>query len=86
MVRFLFSRLVQSLAVLWIVYTLTFVLLMLAPGDPFITGDKRPTEAARKALAFIAPYHNHTELLRSGHTHRGGNFARTELARTNAWT
>ncbi len=51
MVRFLFSRLVQSLAVLWIVYTLTFFLLMLAPGDPFVTGDKRPTEAARKALA-----------------------------------
>jgi len=51
MVRFLFFRLLQSLAVLWIVYTLTFALLMLAPGDPFITSDKRPTETIRRALA-----------------------------------
>ncbi len=50
MLRFLFWRLVQSLAVLWIVYTVTFVLLMAAPGDPFI-GDKKPPEAVRHALA-----------------------------------
>jgi oligopeptide transport system permease protein len=51
MLRFLFFRLLQSLAVLWIVYTLTFALLMLAPGDPFVTGDKRPTQTIRNALA-----------------------------------
>ncbi len=51
MLRFLFYRLLQSLAVLWAVYTLTFFLLMLAPGDPFISGEKRPPESVRKALA-----------------------------------
>lgn len=51
MLRFLFYRFLQSLLVLWIVYTLTFFLLMLAPGDPFITSDKRPTETMRQALA-----------------------------------
>jgi len=51
MPRFLFYRLVQSVIVLWAVYTLTFFLLMLAPGDPFITKDKAPPETVRKALA-----------------------------------
>ncbi len=51
MLRFLFYRLLQSLAVLWAVYTITFFLLMLAPGDPFISGEKRPLESVRKALA-----------------------------------
>ena len=35
MLRFLASRLIQSIFVLWIIYTVTFFLLMLAPGDPF---------------------------------------------------
>jgi oligopeptide transport system permease protein len=50
MLRFLFWRLVQCLIVLWTVYTITFALLMLAPGDPFI-GDKKPKENVRAALA-----------------------------------
>ncbi|HUO09814.1 MAG TPA: ABC transporter permease [Phycisphaerae bacterium] len=50
MVRFLFWRLVQSVVVLWVVYTVTFALLMLAPGDPFI-GEKKPPESVLKALA-----------------------------------
>ena len=39
MVRFIFWRLVQSVAVLWAVYTVTFFLLMITPGDPF-SGEK----------------------------------------------
>src|SRR5277367_4869617 len=50
MLRFLFWRLVQCVIVLWTVYTVTFGLLMLAPGDPFI-GEKKPPESVRKGLA-----------------------------------
>ncbi len=50
MVRFLFARLLQSVAVLWVVYTVTFGLLMMAPGDPFV-GEKAPPLAVRQALA-----------------------------------
>jgi oligopeptide transport system permease protein len=50
MLRFLAYRLLQSLFVLWAVYTVTFFLLALAPGDPFL-GEKRPTESIRRALA-----------------------------------
>src|SRR4051812_20313858 len=51
MVRFLVSRLVQSIIVLWAVYTVTFFLLMLTPGDPFISSEKKAPEAVRKAMA-----------------------------------
>jgi oligopeptide transport system permease protein len=51
MPRFLLFRLVQSVAVLWAVYTVTFFLLMLAPGDPFIAKDRQPPESVRQALA-----------------------------------
>ncbi|MEP7065964.1 MAG: ABC transporter permease [Gemmatimonadota bacterium] len=40
--RLLAGRLLQGLAVLWVVATLTFALLHLAPGDPFsYTNDRR---------------------------------------------
>lgn len=51
MLRFLLWRIFQSIVVLWAIYTVTFFLLMLTPGDPFIVGDKRPPETVRKALA-----------------------------------
>lgn len=50
MLRFLVSRFVQSLVVLWAVYTVTFVLLMSSPGDPFV-GEKKPPESVQRALA-----------------------------------
>ncbi|MGN6366756.1 MAG: ABC transporter permease [Phycisphaerae bacterium] len=50
MVRFLFWRLVQAVVVLWVVYTVTFGMLMMAPGDPFI-GEKKPPESVLKAMA-----------------------------------
>lgn len=50
MVRFLFWRLVQCAIVLWAVYTVTFTLLMLAPGDPFV-GEKKASAATLKGLA-----------------------------------
>jgi ABC-type dipeptide/oligopeptide/nickel transport system permease component len=50
MLRFLFWRFLQGLVVLWAVYTITFVLLMITPGDPFL-GEKNPPPAVRKALA-----------------------------------
>ena len=51
MLRFLASRLLQSLVVLWAVYTVTFFLLMLTPGDPFIASEKSPPQFVRQALA-----------------------------------
>jgi oligopeptide transport system permease protein len=51
MLRFLASRLLQSLVVLWAVYTVTFFLLMLTPGDPFISSEKKAPDSVRKALA-----------------------------------
>src|ERR1035437_1851386 len=50
MLRFLAWRILQSLIVLWAVYTVTFALLMLAPGDPFI-GDKKPPDSVLRGLA-----------------------------------
>jgi len=50
MLRLLGWRLVQGVVVLWTVYTVTFALLMMAPGDPFV-GEKKPPEAVVRALA-----------------------------------
>jgi oligopeptide transport system permease protein len=50
MIRFIFWRLIQSLLVLWAVYTVTFFLLMLTPGDPF-SGEKNAPESVKAALA-----------------------------------
>ncbi len=49
MARFIISRLLQSVLVLWIVYTCTFWLLMATPGDPFV-GQKQPPPAVIAAL------------------------------------
>ncbi|HVX86134.1 MAG TPA: ABC transporter permease [Phycisphaerae bacterium] len=51
MIRFLAWRLVQSVVVMWVVYTLTFFLLMAAPGDPFLGTQKNPPAFVREALA-----------------------------------
>lgn len=54
MLRFLLKRLVHGLIVLWVVATLTFILLRLAPGGPFDRERKLPAEV----LANIeAKYH-----------------------------
>jgi oligopeptide transport system permease protein len=50
MLHFLGWRIIQSVLVLWIVYTGTFFLLMAAPGDPFVA-DKKPPQAVLNALA-----------------------------------
>ncbi len=50
MLRFLIWRLVQAVVVLWVVYSVTFGMLMMAPGDPFI-GEKKPPESVVKAMA-----------------------------------
>ena len=49
MMRFLISRIGQSLLVIFVVYTCTFWLLMAAPGNPFI-GEKQPPPAIIHAL------------------------------------
>ncbi len=49
MIRFLISRLAQSLLVIALVYSGTFWLLMATPGDPFI-GEKKPPDAVLHAL------------------------------------
>ncbi len=47
--KFIISRLLQSVLVVWLVYTITFWLLMATPGDPFI-GQKQPPPAVLAAL------------------------------------
>ncbi|MCL5945392.1 MAG: ABC transporter permease [Planctomycetes bacterium] len=49
MKKFILSRLLQSIVVVWLVYTVTFWLLMATPGDPFI-GKKQPPPAVLAAL------------------------------------
>ncbi len=49
MKNFILSRLLQSIVVVWLVYTVTFWLLMATPGDPFI-GKKQPPPAVLAAL------------------------------------
>ena len=49
MKKFILSRLLQSVLVVWLVYTVTFWLLMATPGDPFI-GKKQPPPAVLAAL------------------------------------
>ena len=44
MISLLLKRLVHGLIVLWIVATLTFLLLRLAPGGPFDSERKLPPE------------------------------------------
>jgi oligopeptide transport system permease protein len=51
MARFLAWRLLQSVIVLWAVYTVTFWLLMMTPGDPFISSEKKAPQSVREALA-----------------------------------
>jgi oligopeptide transport system permease protein len=61
MIAFLFKRVVHGIAVLWIVATLTFVLLRLAPGGPFDRERRLPPEV----LANIAAkYHLDEPLLK----------------------
>ena len=44
MIRFLAKRLLHGLAVLWVVVTLTFVLLRILPGGPFDSERRLPPE------------------------------------------
>ncbi len=60
MLMFLLKRLLHGLAVIWVVATLTFILLRLAPGGPFDSERKLPPEV----LANIeAKYHLDEPLL-----------------------
>jgi peptide/nickel transport system permease protein len=48
--RWIVGRLLQALAVVLLVTTVSFVLIHLAPGDPFSIDDPRMTEAIREQL------------------------------------
>ncbi len=52
MLSFLLKRVAQGVAIVWVVVTLTFVLVHVAPGDPFadILGDRRSTPAMQERL------------------------------------
>ena len=49
MLGFIFNRVLQSIIVIWAVYTCTFWLLMAAPGDPFV-GEKNPSPQVIREL------------------------------------
>jgi len=51
MAAFLFKRLVHGVIVLWVVATLTFILLRLAPGGPFDRERKLPPEVLQNIEA-----------------------------------
>ena len=51
MARFLFTRLLQSLAVLWAVATITFVLMRITPGGPFDRERRLPPEVMANITA-----------------------------------
>jgi oligopeptide transport system permease protein len=51
MQRFLVSRFLQALAVLWVVATLTFVLMRLVPGGPFDRERRLPPEVLANIAA-----------------------------------
>src|SRR5690348_6903102 len=51
MLHHLAWRILQSVVVVWVVYTVTFALLMMAPGDPFIGDEKKPPATVVKALS-----------------------------------
>lgn len=51
MVRFLLKRLLHALAVLWVVATLTFVLLHITPGGPFDRERRLPLEVMANIAA-----------------------------------
>ena len=49
MIKYLLKRIGTAIVTLFIAATLTFFIMNLVPGDPFLS-DKAPTEAARAAL------------------------------------
>ncbi|MBI2358636.1 MAG: ABC transporter permease, partial [Deltaproteobacteria bacterium] len=51
MVRFLVRRLLHALVVLWVVATLTFVLLRITPGGPFDRERRLPPEVLANIAA-----------------------------------
>jgi oligopeptide transport system permease protein len=51
MIRFIARRLLQMIPVLWLVITITFVMVRLAPGGPFSTEKKIPEAILKKLEA-----------------------------------
>ena len=60
--RYVFSRLAQAVLVLFVVYSITFWMLMALPGDPFV-GERHVPEPVRQALA--QRFHAAGSILRS---------------------
>ncbi|MES2709527.1 MAG: ABC transporter permease subunit [Verrucomicrobiota bacterium] len=50
MLRFTLSRLVQAIVVVFVVFTLTFFMIRLAPGSPFATGEKQMPEEVMEMM------------------------------------
>lgn len=50
MAKFIFYRLLQALLVVFLVVTVTFCLIRLAPGSPFMTGDRKLDPAVELQL------------------------------------
>lgn len=51
MLRYILSRLAQSLAVILVVFTITFVMIRLAPGDPFASPKAMPPDVRKVLVA-----------------------------------
>ncbi len=75
MLRFILRRLVQALLVLAVVFTVTFFLIRLKPGDPFM-GEKAMPESVRKQM--LSRYGMDRPLLEQYFVHAAA-FARGDL-------
>lgn len=56
MPRVLATRLFQAAIVVWLVVTASFVLIRLAPGDPFFSGLEQPSVSSESAAAMRAQF------------------------------
>ncbi len=50
MLKFMIKRLVLLPVVLWAIYTITFIMVVAVPGNPFQTGERSQDDAASRAI------------------------------------
>lgn len=50
MLKFMLKRLALLPVILWAIYTITFIMVVLVPGNPFQTGERSQDDAASRAI------------------------------------
>ncbi len=75
---YVIGRVLTSLATLWVIVTLTFLLMHAVPGDPFISGARTPPTA----LANLRAYYGLDQPLITQYLRYMGRLARFDLGRS----